>query len=609
MNSMGLNKTAIAAPLLLALAACSAANGASNNDTTSNSVAPVTANAVSSTALTDTGFKVGADVATIQYWDGSRPFVNLIYGGQFAMQNTNPWGGSEQIPVQNFDANGWVKSVPTGYQVIRQLSIPASGGNFICRFQGNGTLKVQGSTVSNVAMGAGQTTFTLAPGYPTPQSATIAYAVDPTNYIRNIDCREASASTTDTFAPEFLAALQGFKELRFMKWSGVEANAGISTPWAGGTQASPKYPITWTTRDKPGDGSYLGNDGVPVEVMVQLANQAGIDPWFNIPWNADDDYITRYATYVRDNLAAGRTAYIENSNEVWNGAYPVYQQALAEGKAEGLDSGYGGDFQVNIERYAEKSAHVMDIWSNVFAGQTNRIVRVAAFQHVQPTYADMLLKYNNSYTHFDALATAPYFGFDGNNYPSLTADQAFNTLLPAAITDMVNFGVQNKAVAAKYGLRYITYEAGQGITMSNNVTLLNQIEHDSRMADAYKTYISQWQTQVGDLLNLFDLTGPVNQYGAWGMWDYAGQPLSASPKMQGVQQFLGISTTTAVSDPTPATGPTTTTITCPDGTVIDSTSTCPTTSTGSTSGSTSTSPGKRTGSTKGGGRSTKTATA
>ena len=145
--------------------------------------------------------------------------------------------------------------------------------------------------------------------------------------------------------------------------------------------------------------------------------------------------------------------------------------------------------------------------------------------------------------------------------------------------------------------------------MSNNVTLLNQIEHDSRMADAYKTYISQWQTQVGDLLNLFDLTGPVNQYGAWGMWDYAGEPLSGSPKMQAVQQFLGISTTTAVSDPTPTSGPTTTTITCPDGTVIDSTSTCPTTSTGSTSGSTSTSPGKRTGSTKGGGRSTKTATA
>lgn len=600
---MSLNKTAIAAPLFLALAACSAANGASNNDTTSNTAAPVTANAVSSTALPDTSARLGTVLATVQYWDGSRPFMNLIYGDGPHMQNTNPWGGSEEIPAQDFDANGWVKSVPTGYRVIRQLSIPAAGGNFICRFQGNGTLTV-GGPATNVVSGAGQTTFTLPAGYPNPQSVQLAYTVDPTNYIRNIDCREASASTTDTFAPEFLSALQGFKDARFVKWSLVEANSGVTAAWGGGTQSSPKYSVTWATRSKPGDGGYLGNDGVPVEVMVQLANQAGVDPWFNIPWNADDDYITRFATYVRDNLAAGRVAYIETSNEVWNWGYPVHTQALAEGKAEGLDSGYGGDTQVVAERYAEKAAHVMDIWSNVFTGQTNRIVRVAAYQHVQPPYADLLLKYNNSYTHFDALATASYWGFDGNNYPNLTADQAFSTLLPASISDTVNFGVQNKAVAAKYGLRYVTYEGGQGITMSNNVPLLTQIEHDSRMGEAYKTYITQWQSQVGDLLNLFVLTGQVNQFGAWGMWDYAGEPLSGTPKMQAVQQFLGISTTTAVSDPTPATGPVTSTITCPDGTVILSTSTCPTTSTssGSTSGSTTSStPGKRNGANNGGG--------
>jgi hypothetical protein len=133
------------------------------------------------------------------------------------------------------------------------------------------------------------------------------------------------------------------------------------------------------------------------------------------------------------------------------------------------------------------------------------------------------------------------------------------------------------------------------------VALLQQVERDPRMYDLYKSFISQWQSQIGDTMNLFDLNSPINQYGGWGLWEYAGQSLSASPKMQAVREFLGLSTTTATADPTPTSGPTTTTITCPDGTVIDSTSTCPTTSTGSTSGSTSTSPGKRTGSTKGGG--------
>jgi hypothetical protein len=127
----------------------------------------------------------------------------------------------------------------------------------------------------------------------------------------------------------------------------------------------------------------------------------------------------------------------------------------------------------------------------------------------------------------------------------------------------------------------------------------------------YTTYLNGWKSQIGDTITLLNLTGMLSMGSGWGMVEYAGEPvsLSATPKMQAVKQFLGTTTTTALSDPTATSGPTTTTITCPDGTVIDSTSTCPTTSTGSTSGSTSTSPGKRTGSTKGGGgKGGKTAT-
>jgi hypothetical protein len=119
------------------------------------------------------------------------------------------------------------------------------------------------------------------------------------------------------------------------------------------------------------------------------------------------------------------------------------------------------------------------------------------------------------------------------------------------------------------------------------------------MTDLYKSFISQWQNQIGDTLTLFTLHGGINQYGGWGMYEYVGQPLSDSPKMQAVKQFLGLSTTTASVDPTTTTvsspTTTTTTITCPDGSVIASTSTCPTTST--SSGSTTTSTGSASGST------------
>jgi len=177
------------------------------------------------------------------------------------------------------------------------------------------------------------------------------------------------------------------------------------------------------------------------------------------------------------------------------------------------------------------------------------------------------------------------------------------TFLPGEITSQLNFAVQQKAVAQKYNLRYVTYEAGEGVILANNVPLLQQIERDPRMYDLYKSFISQWQSQIGDTLTLFTLHAPITQYGGFGMFEYIGQPLSQAPKMQAVREFLGVSTTTASTDPTPTTSPT---ITCPDGTVVLSTTTCPTPTTTSTG---PTSPGKRTGSTKGGGKGTKTGTA
>jgi hypothetical protein len=550
------------------LAACSSAVGLSDNAAATKGTSSKAATiATTSTASDPTAFKVGTVLATIQYWDGSRPFMNMIYGGSWQMANDT--SGATELPPQYLDANGWVTSLPAGYRVFRGLSVPAAGGSFICRYQGNGLLQVGGPTVSNVSMAAGKTTFTITASYPNAQLTYIQYNVDPTNYIRDIDCREASASTTAAFSPEFMSTLSGFQVLRFVKWMpSVEANSGIQT-------AFPTPTITWATRNKPGDGNYLRNDGVPVEVMVDLANQAGANPWFNIPWNADDDYITRFATYVRDNLAPGKQVYVETSNEVWNPGYPVYHQAAAEGLVEGLPGNVGGEFQRAAERYGEKTNHVMQIWSDVFAGQMTRLVRVYAFQNVQPYYGEMGLQYARP--NVDAYATAPYWAFMQSEYTGQTLDEIMNTILPSKMSATLNYAAQSKTLAQKYGLRYVTYEAGQHVVLPNNLDLLKQIEKDSRMYDLYKTYLTQWQSQFGDTMNLFALTGTISGYGAWGMTEYNGQPIDQAPKLKAVRDFLGLSTTSTTT--------TTQTQLCPDGTVIPLTSTCPiSTSTGGSTG-------------------------
>jgi hypothetical protein len=430
-------------------------------------------------------------------------------------------GAYTEVPPASVDSNGWVKSVPAGYQVIRRLSAPLVGGNFVCAYQGTGTLNISGGSVSNVTTTAGETRFTVATTYPSPQAATLSYAVNTSNYIRNIDCREDKAPNSEVLAPEFVSTLSTFKTVRFMKWQ---------------TATEGNWPVSWASRNKPGDGDYTRNDGVPIEILVQAANQAGADLWVTIPWNAEDDYITRFAKYVRDNLTAGHKVYVEVSNEVWNGSSPVASQATNEAKSEGLPSATGSGTGGNLERYAEKTKQVMAIWSAVFARQTARLVRVASFQHVSPYFSEHLLNYENFHASLDAVATAPYFGYEVTDRMSL--DQIMGAL-PNDVTTAVDFGIQQKTIAQKFGLRYITYEAGQSVVLPNNTTLEREVERDQRMYDIYRQFLTRWQMQIGDSINLFALDGQIGRYGGWGLAEYVGQPITQTPKLRAVQEFLG----------------------------------------------------------------------
>ena len=96
------------------------------------------------------------------------------------------------------------------------------------------------------------------------------------------------------------------------------------------------------------------------------------------------------------------------------------------------------------------------------------------------------------------------------------------------------FAISNQGVANKYGKRYIAYEAGQHIINPGGVGAVAALNRDARMQDLYKSYMTQWRTQFSDVMVLYSGTGPISQYGAWGIREYAGQPISQSPKRRAV---------------------------------------------------------------------------
>lgn len=464
---------------------------------------------------------IGVNVNTIAFWDGSRPFQNLIYGSGWSMHAS---GGSEDVPAANLDSNGWIKSLPAGYRARRVLSMPASSADIACRWQGNDdhSMILVGTASNFRRVGGNEIRFHYTSTYPNLESLpALDFKVVASDYVRNIDCREASGWSSEDFDPTFVGTLKGFRVIRFLKWQmAVEANT----------------PVTWATRNKRGDGSYWTNDGVPVEEMVALANRVGADAWFTMPWNADDDYIRRFAEYARDHLDPSHRVYVELSNEVWNGSYPVMQQAQREGVAESLTADKGAYGQA-MYRYAEKTQHVMQIWSAAFAGHPNRLIRVASAQNVSPFWSERILAYRDTAKSVDALATAPYWAFMDSDFTGQSLDQIMDTVLPARIEETLNWAIQQKAVARKFGKRYISYEAGQHVWLNQNAPLVARIERDPRMAGLYTSYIDRWNSKIGDTLMLFCLTSGIGSNG-FGLVEYAGQPIGEAPKMRAVQAYL-----------------------------------------------------------------------
>jgi hypothetical protein len=467
---------------------------------------------------------LGMNLAMPSYYGGERAFMNLLAGsGWYYSSPTIAYG---PIPASRLNMDGEVTSLLSGEKATRILSLPngAYAGNTVrvkCSWLGNGTVQMANWVAKNISTGGNSLSFDWVPMG--RQNAHInLMATDPSNPVRKLDCREASADPSAVFHPDFIQSLKRYSHVRFMDWQNTNRN----------------QPVTWNTRTTPNSALNFGADGVALEHMVAVANAADVDPWFTVPWNADDDYVRRFASYVRDNLNPNLKAYVETSNEVWNGMFPVAKQALTEGRAENLSS---NDFQAQMLRYAEKSTSVAKVWTTVFSGQPSRLVRVVSSMNVSAWVTSQILGFKDTAQYVDAVATAPYFGHNvfSGTYSTLTDLGTIFSRLDSEIDVAMSGAQANADLAKKYGKRFITYEAGQHIVIGD-VVLQQSIQRDPRMATIYARYLNNWKDKFGDSLVLFSDIGSISKYGAWGAQEYVGQPIDNAPKMQSIASFAAM---------------------------------------------------------------------
>ncbi len=495
--------------------------------------------------------KLGFNLPDLTY-NELQPFINNIrtgtrWGGHM---EDNSFGGisADQIEV---DSNFYPVKLPvidgeekTIYMNIFTGTDFVKSGKYIVQYEGDVVVeyKVGGSKINNESV-PGRDVITF-----NPNANGIFIEIpemNPDNPIRNLSVVHeddlADFEAGKVYKKEFIDLVKQFDNLRFMDW----------------TRTNHSKVSTWDERGKLEDLTYSNNlGGIPLEHLVLLANEAQIDPWFTIPHMATDDFITRYATYVKDNLDPNLTAYFEYSNEIWNASFSQYDW-LAD-YAQQIIPGASNQHQ-QIEAY--KSYKMAEIIRQVF-NDDSRLNLVISTQKNAPGREQSMLQavdlvqfgITDVASMFDSLGITTYFDTNTNDWTK----QQFRDLIDNSVDGGVEFllgeivkdqdRIINELfphyhqVGIDYGLDIVAYEGGShavSIRPTHNepgvADLFESLHETERMGEFYTRIFDAWDSFDNfGVQNLFSLMGPWGKYGSWGHWRYYGD---MTPRLQAVLDY------------------------------------------------------------------------
>lgn len=313
---------------------------------------------------------LGFGLAGVHDWAVQQPFLNVMKTARpWIGHRPGQWGGFEfadLVAGGHVSPQGWPLRIPeeaTALATLVLTDLPPearhAAGRYVLTWAGKGDLTLEGRA-TNRAYSPGRIAFDYTPG----EGAVILTlrAIDAADPIRDLvmvrEDRAAALAQGAVFNPDWLARLQGVRLLRFMDW--MATNNSVLERLA--------------DRPRPDDFTWA-RAGVPMEVMLALANALRADPWFTIPHRAEDALVREMATLARDGLDPGLRAYVEYSNEVWNWQFEQARWADDMGRAR------WGDATSWVQFYALRAMQVAGIWRDAFGPQgADRLVRVISSQ-------------------------------------------------------------------------------------------------------------------------------------------------------------------------------------------------------------------------------------
>jgi hypothetical protein len=461
-------------------------------------------------------FVVGMNMARHTYYSSAWPFTDMFKeAGGWSERGTH-------YPTLNLDSNGWPLLQP-GQMAETLLFCNVGGhypvGEYVMTYSGTGTFALYYDCVLKSSK-PGEVRFTVSKPSNLGMDIRLTSS-DPNNPVKNIKLTPPNlpAGYTGTFHPTFLSTIRPFPVIRFMEWQLINY----------------VQPVTWSNRTLPTAATQAAAKyGVAYEYMIQLCNETNSDPWVCIPHMADDNYITQMATLFRDTLRKDRKVYLEWSNEAWNYFYPQAVYCINKAKASGLSY---------PQVMGDEAKRTFAIWSKVFAGQTNRLVRVAAGQHYNPWVLQTMLTRMGG--NFDAVSCGGYFfprDADIATFNSTTTAQ--QVLQSCSLEIDRGYGpnmAAHKALADQYSkslgrtIPLLVYEGGQHLAPGSSSPWYQaslKAQTDPMMGTVYDKMIATAKAKGVSLFMAYHLVDLPNQYGAFGHlpWQDQSTSMTVSPK-------------------------------------------------------------------------------
>jgi hypothetical protein len=474
---------------------------------------------------------LGINLAGVTYYSSEIPFIDIFKTGKpFVFQKLGERygvGEKHDLRPDGYPARLLPNHVAETLLMIVDGHYP--GGQYVCLYDGKGKIEL-GFDAKVTSESAGRIVCEVKPKDGIRLRIVETDPNDPIHNIRLMRAEFEKSYKDQVFDPQFLDRWHGMTALRFMDW-----------------QRTNNSPLKhWDERAKVEDLTWDTPAGVPVEVMVDLANRLKADPWFCVPHQADDEFVRSFATLVKEKLDPNRKVYVEYSNECWNGIFAQARYCAEQGKALKLSD---NAYQAQLRFFSQRSVEVFGIWEGVFGGR-DRLVRVLASHAANPWASEQIVVWQGAAKHADALGIAPYFGHELGDPKSADANAALTPekaieRLRAALPRNREMLFKQAKVARDAGLTLVAYEGGQhlaghgGAENNDRLTrLLIATNRDPRMKELYLQHLNDWRDAGGGLYVLFSSMGKPSKWGSWGLLEAVDQDPATAPKWLAVRAYL-----------------------------------------------------------------------